>query len=207
VSRPWIEKNHQGLALELVAATLDTVLIARAIREPDSPTWMALATRIRKRMDFSLRKNLPWPGPLPKLGSWVVMGWPMEEQEQLERAKASGSRTNLLSLVNAEPTPVVAVAPRLLKPPAQQSLSRAAGFERPADSSIRKPPAWNPAQLIASEVGAVLFRRPHRAVLSRSPFMLPCLSNETPRPSMVFRRAVSRLDQPWRRALDFQQPC
>jgi len=59
----------------------------------------------------------------------------MEEQEQLERAKAL-QQTNLLSLVNAEPTLSSPVAPRLLKP-RQLSQVRLAG--RPVPNRLLIP--------------------------------------------------------------------
>jgi len=75
VSSLGIEKPPGAWPLELVAAdALPTrFLIARQSGGARIfPTWMALATRIRKRMDFSLR-NFAWAHrPLCQLG---MMGW------------------------------------------------------------------------------------------------------------------------------------
>ncbi|MCT0201813.1 3'-5' exonuclease [Synechococcus sp. CS-603] len=59
----------------------------------------------------------------------------------------------------------------------------------------------DPAQHHCIEVGAVLFDVTHRAVLSQVSFLLPCLSNDAEAINGI-PAAVSRLDQPWRQALD-----
>ncbi|MCT0205078.1 3'-5' exonuclease [Synechococcus sp. CS-602] len=130
------------------------------------------------------------------------MGLAMEEQETAGTGQSLWQQTNLLSLVNAEPTPVVAVAPSLAEAPPAQPGPLAG---RPVPNRLlildTETTGLDPAQHHCIEVGAVLFDVPHRAVLSQVSFLLPCLSNDAEAINGI-PAAVSRLDQPWRQALD-----
>jgi len=121
VSSFGIEKNTRAGPGVASLATLDTVLSLRQ-SGTRSPTWMASATRIRKRM-IQLG-NLPGPRALAHW-EWGVMRWGHRSKKQRGTGqKASAQQTNRLKPgERGSQRPVVGRCPSLLKPrPASASV-------------------------------------------------------------------------------------
>jgi len=193
--RPWDRKNHHGVALELVAATLDTFLIAQGNQGKPDPQPGRRFSRGSQTYGFSLEIAAA-TAPLPSWDHGVVMGF----GHGGARTAGTGQslwhqQTNSVSACceNADNAvrrrcPSLAEGP----PSSARSFSRG-GVPNRCLISIRGNHRPGSASNTDRSGEPCCFRRAPSGGVSQRLLFAALPSNDARRPiSMVFRRPVSR---------------